>query len=148
MSVCEKCAKCGLNHAFVSEWKHMASMESLRLLSLCEENSALRAELDQYLGWSPGQFLRYQDEHKKLQEDYRALDSALKFACDERDTLRAERDALKEDLRKLEWARVVGGIHMCPVCKNLRPTTQEILDLIQLNRSAHDTNCWLAARLR
>ncbi len=42
---------------------------------LAEENARLRTELDQYAGWAPDQFLRYQAEHRRLQESFKELDA-------------------------------------------------------------------------
>ncbi len=67
-------------------WKHGTEGRHLLAIQLilsgsepseCElrsQKAALEDQLAEYAGWAPDQFLRYQEEHRKLQESYRDLD--------------------------------------------------------------------------
>lgn len=70
--------------------------------ALKEKLKQLQAKLKEYEGWSPDQFLRYQEEHKKLQADFKAQNVELFRAIKERDEWHAKFNALQANYYNLE----------------------------------------------
>lgn len=70
----EKCAICQSDLLFFAEQNtRIAELES-SLSSAQTQILGLKRQLSEYAGWTPDQFLRYQEAHHKLQDEYLALD--------------------------------------------------------------------------